>query len=1184
MDRGGTFTDCILLGDDGSVTTTKVLSSDEAPVTGARVLLELAPAEPIPPCAFRIGTTVATNALLERAGARVAFVVTEGFADVLAIGTQARPDLFDVRAARPRALPFRVVTTSARGSPWGEELGVLDERDLREKMARAREEGCEAVAVALLHGTVVPDLERRVGVLAREVGFDEVVLSHEAASGVGLLARAETAVTDASLSPHVTRAFVALERAMPGCSILVLQSTGDLVPSSEARGKDLVLSGPAGGVVATRALVRARGLSEAIAFDMGGTSTDVARVTTEARTVFEKEIAGVHLWTPHIDIETVAAGGGSIVRLDHGVLVVGPESAGAAPGPLTYGHPDAAFLTVTDLNVVLGRLPADRFPLPLVEERAMRALADLAASIPDVDSPEELAERALALADARMAEAIRRVTLARGHDAKTHALVVYGGAGGLHMCAVAARLGIRRMLVPPLAGLFSAWGIAQASRGRTRFVDVGPIAVDDEGVRQLRVEALDLVTAVRGATASSASLVDVCLQVALREPGAEDTILLTLNDDDDACALIARFHEEARALYGFVREARGVVAVRLVARASSTDATPVRTPLPDGDGQPTSLSRIFASGRWHENVPVFARESLVRRQVHHGPLLVLDRDATAFVATGCTVTRDDDDVLIVECVDDAHTAVSDDVATATSLALHAGAFTAIAEEMGEILRRTAVSVNMRERLDFSCALFDADGVLVVNAPHIPVHLGAMQESVRAVVAAHPSMARGDAFVTNDPQGGGSHLPDLTVVSPVFVDDEPAPAFFVASRGHHADIGGTTPGSMPPFSRTLEEEGVVLSAVPLCRGGVLLEREIRALLLAGTFPARDVDGNLADLAAQVAANHRGVGLLQGLARQAGSDRIARTMRAVRAWSAQAIEDAIESLSCESRVFADALDDGTPIVVRVAKEGARRLHIDFTGSGGAVEGNLNAPRAVTIAAVLYALRVLAARPIPLSAGCLDPITLTIPAGSVLDAPAGCAVCGGNVETSQRVVDVLLAAFGVCAASQGTMNNLTFGTVSSDARARRFDTSRTLETEPVASYYETIGGGGGAGRSFAGASGVQTHMTNTRITDVEVLERRFPLRVTRFAMRPQTGGAGQMRGGDGLEREFVALAPLDGSILSERRDRSPFGLLGGEPGARGENLLNGLAIGGKARFVLRAGDVLTIRTPGGGGFGSP
>lgn len=1185
MDRGGTFTDCVLVRGDGSVTTAKVLSGDDAPVRGMRALLGPDLDVRTVSCAIRLGTTVATNALLEHTGALVALVVTEGFEDLLTIGTQARPDLFDVRVARPPPLPWRVLATPLRGTPWGEEQGTYDEKDLRARLLRARTDGCEAVAVALVHGIAVPDLERRVGELARDVGFTEVVLSHEAAHRVGLLARAETAVVDASLSPAVKRALAVLESAMPASALLVLQSTGDLVSSSHARGKDLVLSGPAGGVVATRALVRARDIREAIAFDMGGTSTDVARVTDEIRTVFEKEIAGVHLWTPHVDIETVAAGGGSIVSHAHGVLVVGPESAGAVPGPLAYGHESARALTVTDLNVLLGRLPGDRFPIPLVKDAAAHALRELAATLPDAEPPEVVAERALALADARMAEAIRRVTLARGHDAATHTLVVYGGAGGLHMCGVAERLGIRRMIVPPRAGLFSAWGIAQAERGLTRVTDVGPFVVDDDGMTQIEQETRALEGAMWSALGPDEKS-SLHMQIALRERGAEDTLTLEFVDDETAAALEARFRALSLSTYGFSREERSIEAVRLIARVSSREAVPTAPSLPDGDGTPLRRTRVFERGRWHDGILLYMREALVRGRAYMGPLVVVDADATAFIASAYAVVRDSDDALVVTRVESANELPSDvDDVTSTSLALHAGAFTSIAEDMGEILRKTATSVNMRERLDFSCALFDDEGALVVNAPHIPVHLGAMQESVRAVIAAHPTMARGDAYVTNDPSGGGSHLPDLTVVSPVFVDDEDAPAFFVASRGHHADVGGITPGSMPPFSRTLDEEGVLLSALPLCRDGVLLERELRATLTKGPFPSRDVDGNLADLAAEVAANHRGAMSLRDLVARNGIAHVRRAMRAVRAWSARAIEDAIEALPDGERTFTDALDDGTPIVVRVSKESPRRLRIDFTGSGSVVDGNLNAPRAVTVAAVLYALRVLAGRPIPLSAGCLDPVSLVIPTASLLDAPPASAVCGGNVETSQRVVDVLLAALGVCAASQGTMNNLTFGTVGSDDQIQQMNGSTSIEMSAgVRSYYETIGGGAGAGPGFMGASGVQTHMTNTRITDVEVLERRFPVRVVRFAIRPGTGGRGRMRGGDGIERTLTALAPLDGAILSERRERAPFGLDGGLPGAVGENLLNGRSIGGKARFVLAPGDVLTIRTPGGGGYGTP
>ena len=1175
IDRGGTFTDC--LGRDpasGAVQAVKVLSSDGAPLEGIRRLLGIAADAAIPPCEVRMGTTLATNALLERRGVPCALAVTRGFGDLLAIGDQSRPELFALDIVKPPPLAEVVVEVDARLAADGAVL-ARDGENLAAALAAARERGAESLAVVVLHAYLDDALEREVGEAARRAGFAHLTLSAELSGEQGFLARAQTAVLDAYLTPLLRRYLDHLAGELAGSGLRVMQSSGGLTDAGRLRGPHAILSGPAGGVVACAEVARRAGSARAIGFDMGGTSTDVCCVDGGAPDrVYEMEVAGVTVRAPALEIRTVAAGGGSLCRYSGFRLSVGPDSAGADPGPICYQR-GGRELTVTDVDLALGRVVGDRFPFPLAREPVDAALAAVADAVAVTEgrpmSAEEIAAGFAAVANASMAEAIRQVSIARGRDPRDFALVVFGGAGGQHACAVARQLGIRTLLCDRRAGVLSAWGMGLAAVSWHGEADAGRRPHGPELLGELEpvFAALDArgraALAVDGVTTPAVRrLID------FRYQGADTALAV----DAAAVDLVSAFDAEHRRLFGYARpghpiEAHAIrVEVSGTASGSSEDRTPGtghRTQDTGngkkGSGSARRTAQLWADG-WVE-CPVFWREDLREGQRVAGPAMVLEATSTTVIDPGWELEVGGDGLLVVRDREPAARAAGDTEADPVRLEIFANRFMAIAHQMGAVLRRTAISTNIRERLDFSCAVFDRAGGLVANAPHIPVHLGARGESVRAVLAAHPAPPPGSAFATNDPSAGGSHLPDVTVVTPVHGEDGEL-LFFTASRGHHADIGGTTPGSMPPDSHTLAEEGAVLRTLQIVAGGVLDRDLVLARLAAGPYPARRPRDNLADLEAQLAACWTGARLLGELCAASAIDVVLAYLGHVQDNAAAQVAAEIARLPDGTHRFADALDDGTPIAVAIRVTGST-MEIDFAGTGAEVDGNLNAPRAVTVAAVLYVLRCLVGAPIPLNAGCLRPVTIRVPPGSILDPSPGRAVAGGYVETSQRVVDVLLAALGLAAASQGTMNNLTFG-------------------DDQFGYYETIAGGAGGTRNRPGTSGVQTHMTNTRITDPEVLESRYPVRLRELSLRRGSGGAGRHPGGDGVVRELELLRPLDVGILSERRRRRPFGLAGGHPGAAGANLHNGRPLPGLARFRAAAGDRIRIETPGGGGYGPP
>jgi len=1184
VDRGGTFTDCIGIAPDGRTHLAKRLSSDTAPVEAIRSILAgagaLAPGEVPPPALVKLGTTVATNALLERRGVPTLLVSNRGLGDLLRIGTQQRPALFELAIEEPRPLHARVLEVAGRRDFRGACVEPLVLDDAREGLRAARAAGIEAVAIALIHAYAEPADEEALAALARECGFETVVTSAGVAREMGLLARGETTCADAYLTPLLQRHVDRLHEALPGSTLRFMQSSGGLTDAARFRGPAALLSGPAGGVVGAVHVAEAAGFSGAIGFDMGGTSTDVSLIVEgEVERGFESLVAGVRVKAPMLRIHTIAAGGGSLCRFDGFRLTVGPESAGAEPGPLCYGRRNAeggraaAELALTDVNLHLGRVPADRFPFELdpgpVAEKLAALAAELRAAGHDYDA-DSIAAGFVEIANHHMAQAIQEVSVRRGVDPRALALVGFGGAGGQHVCAVARLLAIRTVLLHPYAGLLSAYGIGVAERswdgqrdaGRVPLasgplpaaVDAVLVALEAEGRRALEDEG------VGPAAIRVERLLD------LRYQGTETALAVAAPASGNYQVAFATAHE---ARFGYRRPGRAVEIVAARVRVRAREASPAASTSAHAEHPepPLRQTRAWFPGAGWLEAPVLRREGLAPGQTLRGPALVLEETGTVVLDPGFEASVNDDGTLVLEDLGAPPHRSSDlDYADPVRLEVFGSRFMSIAEQMGAVLRNTAVSTNIRDRLDYSCAVFDREGGLVANAPHIPVHLGAMGETVQAVCSRFPELAPGEVVVTNDPFAGGSHLPDVTVVTPVFTGGS-APRFFVASRGHHADLGGSTPGSMPADSRTLAEEGVLIEAFPLVVSGRLDEARIRAVLASGRYPARNPDDNLADLEAMVAANRAGEQLLLQMIEGEGLEAVEATMEQLQRAAGEKVAREIGRLPDGEHHFEDAMDDGTAVAVSLRVLG-ERMEIDFAGTGAAHAGNLNAPRAVVTAAVIYVLRALVAERIPLNGGCLAPVEVRVPPGSLLDPPPGAAVVGGNVETSQRVVDVLLGALGLLAASQGTMNNVAFGDASFG-------------------YYETIGGGAGAGPDFPGASGVHSHMTNTRITDAEVLEARYPVRLRGFGLRAGSGGLGRQPGGDGLVREYEFLAPVTATLLTERRARAPFGLAGGGEGALGRNRLvrSGGAVEelpGRATLRLGAGDRLIVETPGGGAYG--
>ncbi len=1206
----------------------------EAPVLGIRHLLGISPDQPTGPISVRLGTTKGTNALLERQGARTALITTRGFRDVLRIACQNRPRLFDLNVRKPDDLYCRVIEIDERLDAEGRVLRAPDEAAIREALGEPAAAGIESLAVCLLHSHRNPAHEEVIGRHARELGFPHVSLSSRLNPLPKIVSRGDTTVVDAYLTPILQNYLDRIAAALPEADIRLMTSAGSLVPINSFVGKDSILSGPAGGVVGAAGVAVSAGRRKIVGFDMGGTSTDVCRYDGEFERRYEMELTdkesggAIRVAAPMLAVETVAAGGGSICWFDGQKPVVGPRSAGADPGPACYGR--GGPLTVTDVNLFLGRVIEDRFPFPLDREAVLHRLDELigqiAAGSGSTYTREALAEGFIAIANANMTAPIKKISLARGYDVREYGLVSFGGAGSQHACAVAAELGVNEILCSRHAGALSALGIGMANLARFGERAIGRLASGMPASRLTSAFAKierDLRAELLADGADESHIQPPRRLLDLRYQSQETRITVAEPEDGDYPAAFEREHKR---LYGFTFPDREIeiyaARMELVAETAplpTIDAAPVpRQPPPDRVTRARFHGAVVDTG-------IFLRENLLPGDEIPGPAIIAESIATIVIEPGWTArVNEHNDIVLnaeppnAECElrnaeSETQGAEWESAPDPIELELFNNHFASIAELMGATLEKTALSTNVKERLDFSCAIFTADGDLVVNAPHIPVHLGAMSECVRCLREDVGEFRPGDVYVTNDPYRGGSHLPDVTVVTPVFIDTDTSgspiplssfrtPHFFVASRAHHSEIGGITPGSMPPFSKTLAEEGVVIRAFRLAADQTSSEAALRKLLAFGPHPSRSVNENIADINAQAAANQIGVRMLNEMAARHGLGKVQAYMGHIQNAAANMMRAALLKLPEGERTFTDQLDNGARIAVKITirhtlessepASGAvpsqisdlkfqisgAAATVDFTGTDPVIPGNLNANHAIVMSAVIYCFRCLIEDDIPLNAGILQPILICLPDNCLLNPtpdpdPATCpAVVGGNVETSQRVVDVIFGALGVAAASQGTMNNFLFG----------------RSGEKAFGYYETICGGAGAGPDFDGASAVHTHMTNTRLTDPEIFESRYPVRLLRTAIRTGSGGAGEHKGGDGIVREIEFLEEVEVSLLTNRRTVSPFGLAGGANGQPGRNRLKRAGwddfkdLDSAEQFTAKPGDILRIETPGGGGFG--
>ncbi|MEU9243660.1 hydantoinase B/oxoprolinase family protein [Streptomyces sp. NPDC048385] len=1181
VDRGGTFTDVVARRPDGRLLTHKLLSDNPARYTDAAVAAvhELLDGSGDPVDAVRMGTTVATNALLERKGERTLLVITRGFRDALRIAYQNRPRIFARRIELPELLYERVVEADERVAADGTVLRAPDLEALAGPLREAYDDGIRAVAVVCMHSHLYPAHEQAIGELAARTGFPQISLSSEVSPLMKLVPRGDTAVVDAYLSPVLRRYVRQVADELEGVRLMFMQSNGGLAEAGQFRGKDAVLSGPAGGIVGMARMSQLAGFDRVIGFDMGGTSTDVSHFAGGYERVFTTQIAGVRLRAPMLDIHTVAAGGGSVLHFDGSRYRVGPDSAGADPGPACYrgGGP----LAVTDANVMLGRIQAAHFPHvfgpdgdqplddALVRDRFTELARQIREQTGDDRTPEQVAEGYLSIAVANIANAVKRISVQKGHDVTRYALTTFGGAGGQHACMVADSLGIRTVLVPPMAGVLSALGIGLADTTAMREQSV-EAALEPAAMAGIRKTADDLEAAARAELLAEdvpEDRVEVTRRAQLRYDGTDTTLTVELTEPD---AMRHAFEERHRATYSFTLD-RPVVVEALSVEATGITQPPDLSALAPYEGTPAAprTVRLHTGGTWCD-VPLHRREDLPPGESVTGPAIITEAGATTVVDDGWRAAARDDGHLVMERAAVTQSSDLDTKADPVLLEVFNNLFMSIAEQMGARLESTAQSVNIKERLDFSCALFDPDGNLVANAPHIPVHLGSMGTSVKEVIQRRgTSMRPGDTYAVNDPYHGGTHLPDVTVITPVFATQGDRILFYVASRGHHAEIGGIAPGSMPANSHTIDEEGVLFDNWLLTENGRFREAETYRLLAEARHPSRNIPTNLADLRAQIAANHKGVDEVGRMIEEFGLDVVQAYMRHVQDNAEEAVRRVVDAL--DDGAYAYETDSGAVIRVRVRVDrDKRRATIDFTGTSAQLSTNFNAPFAVVNAAVLYVFRTLVADDIPLNDGCLRPLDIVVPPGSMLAPEPPAAVVAGNVETSQAITGALYAALGVQAEGSGTMNNVTFG----NERHQ---------------YYETVASGSGAGDGFHGASVVQTHMTNSRLTDPEVLEWRLPVRLDEFAVRQGSGGAGRWHGGDGAVRRVRFLEPMTVSTLSQHRRVPPYGMAGGEPGALGANRVERAdgtvtELGGSDAADVGPDDVLVVETPGGGGYGRP
>jgi len=1210
IDRGGTFTDIVAKRPDGKLVIHKLLSENpdrytDAAVQGIRDILGIGADTAIPTAqiaAVKMGTTVATNALLERKGDRTILLITKGFRDALRIGYQNRPNIFARHIILPEMLYDRVIEVAERYSATGKELSAVN-HEFIPSLQQAYDDGIRSCAIVFMHGYRYSEHEKQVAKIAKQIGFTQISVSHEVSPLMKLIFRGDTTVVDAYLSPILRRYVEQITNqlspvgAVPPCppspKLMFMQSNGGLVDAAKFQGKNSILSGPAGGIVGAVKTSKIAGFDKIITFDMGGTSTDVAHFNGEYEREFETEIAGVRLRSPVMAIHTVAAGGGSIVFFDGARYRVGPESAGANPGPACYrkGGP----LTVTDCNVMLGKIQPDFFPkvfglqgnLPIAPDVVKQKFVQLAGEIGGEKTPEQVAEGFLAIAVEKMANAVKKISLQRGYDVSEYTLCCFGGAGGQHACAIADCLGMKRVFIHPYAGVLSAYGMGLADvrvmreRAIEQQLNTELIADLHDTLAQLEAEGKRELNR-RGAEGTEEEKeVLVVRKLHLKYQGSDSVLMVNFADNIDG--MQGDFEAAHRQRYSFIMPEKALIVEAVSVEVVETMDVPDISTISSNCGtgilpvQPISKVQMYVAGEWRET-PVYKRENLRSHNSITGPALIVEATGTNAIEPGweAEITENNDLILNRRCtlmnadnirVDSPLSAIKSDPVL---LEIFNNLFRAIAEQMGITLQNTSSSVNIKERLDFSCAIFDQNGQLVANAPHIPVHLGSMNESISALIIAKAARIKaGDVYVSNNPYNGGTHLPDITVITPVFDNSNSVVLFYVASRGHHADIGGITPGSMPPNSTSVTQEGVLLDNFQLVSDGKLRSPELLKLLNIGEYPVRNPAQNLADLQAQIAANKRGAEELLKMVEHYSLEIVQAYMGFVQDNAEESVRRVIDVL--QDGEFTYAMDSGGQIKVAITiDKSARSAKIDFTGTSPQQTNNFNAPAAVCKAAVLYVFRTLVDDDIPLNAGCLKPLEIINPEGCMLNPKYPAAVVAGNVETSQNITDALYCALGVMAASQGTMNNFTFGN-------QRYQ------------YYETICGGSGSGANFDGTDAVQTHMTNSRLTDPEVLEWRFPVLLESFAIRANSGGNGCYRGGNGVVRRVRFLEYLTAGILSGRRVISPCGLNGGEAGKVGRNYVervdgNVEELGSTATVEMQAGDVFVIETPGGGGYGFP
>ncbi|MFP3983168.1 MAG: hydantoinase B/oxoprolinase family protein [Desulfurivibrionaceae bacterium] len=1192
IDRGGTFTDIVAQRPDRSIVTHKLLSEApeayaDAALQGIRDVLGLWPGDRIPSEMIRevkMGTTVGTNALLERKGERVLLVTTGGLGDCLRIGYQNRPDIFALDIKMPEALYAEVLEVEERVNARGEVAIPLDLPGVKKDLQDAYNRGIRCLAIVFMHSYLFPAHEEAVADLAREIGFSQISVSHLTSPLVKIVSRGETTVLDSYISPVLRKYVDAVSTDLPRAKLQFMKSDGGLTEARFFAGRDSILSGPAGGVVGVVRTSEAAGFRELIGFDMGGTSTDVCHYKGEIERSFESEVSGIRLRSPMIKIHTVAAGGGSVLHFDGSRLRVGPDSAGADPGPVCYRRKGP--LTVTDCNLVCGKILADYFPFvfgadrgqPLDYETCYREFKSLSSKIERETAssriPEQVADGYISIAVDSMAGAIKNITTGKGRDVSIYTLTCFGGAGGQHACLVAEKLGIKTILVHPYSGVLSAYGTGMADVSAMEEETVAGL-LDPSLMPELEKKCRHLVNRSRAKVREQGvpeERLEDKVKAQLRYSGSDTCLLIDYGSIREMEWEFERLH---RRRFGFVDPGKQIVVEALVAetlgKSESLSCGPASDAVEEGvpDGAKLKISRFFSKDKWHA-APVLDREKLLAGNRIQGPALIIENHGTLVVEPGwqAEVTKNFDLVLTRREKPDKGVKVGTTV-DPVLLEIFNNLFTSIARQMGEVLGNTAVSVNIKERLDFSCALFDQKGNLVANAPHVPVHLGSMAESVKALLESkRTEINPGDVFLSNDPYNGGTHLPDVTVITPFYEKSGKEVLFYLASRGHHADIGGISPGSMPPFSEHLEEEGILLSNFKIMDQGKFREKELHAVLIGGLHPCRNPGQNVADLKAQIAANEKGSQELQEAVNTFGPGVVRAYMQYVQDNGEDAVKEVIKGLEEGEADFV--MDNGGRIRVKVTVDRHKKQAcLNFSGTSAQSSSNYNAPLAVCKAAVLYVFRCLVKDTIPLNSGCFRPLTIKVPEGSLLNPFYPAAVAAGNVETSQCITEALFAALGVTAASQGTMNNLSFG-------------------DHEFQYYETIAGGAGAGPGFAGASAVQTHMTNSRLTDPEVLESRFPVLIDTFSLRRGSGGPGKWPGGEGVVRKLRFLQPMSASLLTNNRLHSPKGMAGGGDGMKGRNLVvprqgpeYELASADQVR--MGEGDLLVIETPGGGGFGN-